>query len=512
MYPGDAVFPVYCKECWFGDGWDASVYGSKFDENTNFFVQFKSLIEKVPRLALFQRNLLDSPFTNMSAESRNIYLSYSAVAGCEDVYYSKNLDGSRISFDSLNCVGIEKCYENIDGEKNFNSRYLINSRNCIDSAFLFDCANCSNCILSAGLRNKQFVIRGVQHSKDNYLAELGKLINGSLVENEVIKKEFSELSKKAPRKYANILRAVNVTGDNISNAKHVKNSFDVYNAENVAYCFRALELKDTWDAINMGFNSELVYEYVTGGKNGSNVRFSVAALDSAKNFQYTDYCWSSDSLFGCAGMRKKQYCVLNEQYDKDVYELLVSKIIKSMNDKPYKDGQGREYRYGEFFPSELSPFAYNETISQEYFPLAKNEAINRGYRWKDEEIRNYQITRKTEEIPDNIKDVSDSIINDVIQCGHLDCNHQCTVAFKIISNELEFYRAMNLPLPRFCPNCRHYERLKQRNPLKLWHRQCMCDKTNHGHAGKCSNEFETSYSPDRPEIVYCEKCYQAEVV
>ncbi len=27
----------------------------------------------------------------------------------------------------------------------------------------------------------------------------------------------------------------------------------------------------------------------------------------------------------------------------------------------------------------------------------------------------------------------------------------------------------------------------------------------------CQNEFETSYAPDRPEIVYCERCYQQEV-
>jgi len=28
----------------------------------------------------------------------------------------------------------------------------------------------------------------------------------------------------------------------------------------------------------------------------------------------------------------------------------------------------------------------------------------------------------------------------------------------------------------------------------------------------CDVEFETTYAPDRPEIVYCEKCYQKEVV
>ena len=106
------------------------------------------------------------------------------------------------------------------------------------------------------------------------------------------------------------------------------------------------------------------------------------------------------------------------------------------------------------------------------------------------------------------------------------CNEQCTTAFKIIKSELDFYRKMNLPLPRLCPNCRHYQRIKQRNPLKLWHRKCMCNGSTsspnnnstihqynntviHTHGNEpCPNEFETTYSPDRPEIVYCEACYQ----
>ena len=33
----------------------------------------------------------------------------------------------------------------------------------------------------------------------------------------------------------------------------------------------------------------------------------------------------------------------------------------------------------------------------------------------------------------------------------------------------------------------------------------------HQHDGQCPNEFETSYAPERPEIVYCEACYNAEV-
>jgi hypothetical protein len=47
----------------------------------------------------------------------------------------------------------------------------------------------------------------------------------------------------------------------------------------------------------------------------------------------------------------------------------------------------------------------------------------------------------------------------------------------------------------------------------------MCGSANspsttvdHPHGDKkCEEEFDTAYAPDRPEIIYCEKCYQAEV-
>ncbi len=234
-----------------------------------------------------------------------------------------------------------------------------------------------------------------------------------------------------------------------------------------------------------------------------------------------------------AECKEKEYCILNKQYTKEEYEKLVPKIIEHMNSMPYISNYGSStpivYKYGEFFPPELSPFCYNETIAQEYFPLTKEQAIEKGYQWKDPEQRNIQIDIRTEDLPDNIKDVSDDIVNKIIECANTKCtgfnpvNCNCTKAFKIIKPELEFYKKMNLPLPRLCPNCRHYDRIKQRNPLKLWHRKCQCNGTHssngvykntieHFHGNQpCPNEFETTYAPDRPEIVYCEKCYLAEV-
>ena len=183
------------------------------------------------------------------------------------------------------------------------------------------------------------------------------------------------------------------------------------------------------------------------------------------------------------------------------------------------------YKYGEFFPIEISPFAYNETIAGEMFPLDKKKVLELGFKWKEAEERQYVPTKKVNEISDQIQEVSDSVVNEVLECAHQGgCQDQCTSVFRIMPEELAFYRNLKIPLPRLCPSCRHYQRVKQRNPIRLWHRKCQCagaasenqiykNTAEHSHKEThCPNEFETSYAPDRPEIVYCEQCYQAEVV
>ena len=229
--------------------------------------------------------------------------------------------------------------------------------------------------------------------------------------------------------------------------------------------------------------------------------------------QYSIFCRNSSDCFACVGLKNAKYCILNKQYTKEEYEELAPKLIDLMDQKTYIDNKGRTYKYGEFFPYEFSPFGYNETVAMDYFPKNEDEANVEGFNWKLREKRDYHITIQSENLPDDINDVDDSILNEVISCpNNGDPMTQCISAFRIVPNELQFYKQKSLPLPRYCPNCRHYERLKYRNPMRLYSRKCMCEKNHLHHEGKnCEVEFETSYAPDRPEIVYCEKCYQQEV-
>ena len=237
-----------------------------------------------------------------------------------------------------------------------------------------------------------------------------------------------------------------------------------------------------------------------------NISFSSQCYSTISNLSYCYYCvQNSSSLFGCVSLRNKQYCILNKQYTKEEYETLVPKIIQHMNDMPYVDKNGCIYKYGEFFPAEMSPIAYNQSFANDFFPFTKEEAEHHGFIWQDAKNKKFNVTKLGSELPDDAKNVDDNILKEVISCVHAGaCNHECAGVFKITNQELQFYKKLNIPLPQICQNCRHYARFAWRNPIKLWHRHCMKEG--------CTNEFETSYAPDRPEIVYCEACYQQEIV
>lgn len=486
-----------------------------------FFPQFLVLQRQVPRASLFQTRAVDCDYASFIADSKNVYLSTSILKS-ENVFYSHIVARSRDVVDAVAMGDGELLYENIEGAKNARSAYLVRSRECLNSAYLFDCVNCQQCSMSTNLRNKKFVMRNRQYTESAYNEELRKMNMGSFTVAKQLREEFMTMIARSLHKFGQIVKSVDCFGDNIMNAKSAHHCFDIHGGENLKYVTRAVNAKESYDVT--GNAAELVYEGVATIFDTYDAKFSTF-VEAVQRSRYSDTCQNGTDLFGCIGIRKKSYCVLNKQYTKAEYDALVPKIVEHMNAMPYIDAGGRVYRYGEFFPIELSPFAYNETLANDHFPLTRDAAIGAGYRWRDEEKKNYVSTIAADRLPDDIRDVQDSILQEVIACAHAGaCNDRCTVAFRLVPYELQFYRRMNIPLPRLCPNCRHYDRFRKRNPLKLWRRKCTCsglksensiyaNTAQHVHGdAPCPNEFETSYAPDRPETVYCEQCYNAEVV
>jgi hypothetical protein len=164
-----------------------------------------------------------------------------------------------------------------------------------------------------------------------------------------------------------------------------------------------------------------------------------------------------------------------------------------MDEMPYVDAQGLIYKYGEFFPIELSMFGYNNTPAQEQFPITKEEAVAKNYPWIEVAKGNYAITMNASDVNGDIAQVDESILKEVLGCG------LCSGAYRVQVNELSFLKKENLPLPNMCPECRHKRRISDRLRPVLYHR--ICDNG-------CGNEFDTAYPPETKNPVFCETCYQ----
>jgi hypothetical protein len=424
---------------------------------------------------------------------------------CENVAYGSFVNHSRDSVDNLMGNQIELCYETINCNKCYSTFYSVDCESCSDVWFSKNCTGCLNCFGCVNLKNKNYYIFNEPYSKEEYEQKIKEFLPLS---NDKISHYISlclEIAKKHPQKYIHGWRNVDSSGDYLNDTKNAKHCFTGFNIEDSKFCsFVTGKMTDVYDFVNFGENSSLMYEVLQGGDQTSNIRMSQWAITNCHDIDYSFFCTSCKDLFGCVGLKKRQYCIFNKQYTKEEYFKLRNEIISNMNDHPYVDKKGNIYKYGEFFPIEISPSPYNETTAQEFFPITKDDALKQGYKWKDKEGRNYILDIKNKDIPNYINEVDSTMVGKIIECEHKgNCNHQCTEAFKIIETEFQFYQKINLPIPKLCPNCRHYRRLEQRNPLKLWHRSCM--------KPGCTNEFETSYAPERPEIVYCEKCYQQEV-
>ena len=515
IYSTDTSIPVWCVKCHIGDDWDACDYGKEYDFSLNFFEQFKKLKYSTPHRALEQneRNGAGCEYSNLCYTSKDVYLSFD-VTHSEHIKYSGNvLADNKNCIDSLIIKNNDRGYELVQAGNNYNSSFLIESDQCIDSQFLYDCSNCVNCCLSSNLRNKSNVFRNKQLSKEEYNNAVKALNLGTYSGQLLAKEYFAQMAKRAIHKYAHIKNSVNTVGDFLENSKNLYHCYGLASGcENVKYAYLGGSVcKDSQDLLFIG-RIEECYECTLAGRGGSRLILSFSCGGGSHNLLYCDSCRSCSDCFGCVGLSKKQYCILNRQYLKEKYFELLPKIIQHMNDILYIDKMGRKYPFGECFPIELSPFGYNETYAFKEEFLSKNEAVSLGYRWKDAESKSYIPTIKENEIPDNINDIANTICDEIIECpnqGKIET--QCASAYKILPDELSFYRQMNLPIPRYCPNCRYHQRLVWKNPFRFYERQCMCELSNHNHKEKCLNNFETMYAPNRPEIIYCKECYQKEI-
>jgi len=499
VFSPEKPFKVYCSPCWWSDKWDASEYAMDYDPGKNFFDQYKEFQKKVPFMNLFisYSTLVNSDYTNHAGYLKNCYLVFNADYN-ENVYYGVSVNKDKDSMDALRLVESELCYEVIMSVECYRAFFSEDCRNCTDVYFSKALRGCSNCFGCINLQNKSYYIFNRPYSKEDYKNEIKKFKLDSFSVIEELKKRVREFWLGFPNKFMVGAHNVNVSGDYIAYSKNAHHMYQARGVENGKFCqWITLEpAKEIYDLTEWGNGVELVYDSIAVGEGANNIKFSFGVWDNTLNIEYSMFATNCSNVFGCLNLKKKQYCIFNKQYSKEEYEALRVKIIEDMNSNPYIDSKGRVFKYGEFFPYDLSLFGYNETSAIQLFPLIEEKVLEKGWRWEIIQRGSHEITMASDKIPNSIHDVDESILQEILGCA------SCGRPFKMVRGEYELLKRFGFPSPRKCPDCRHMERMGRINPPRLWIRKC----------DKCGSDMQISYAPDRKEIVYCEQCYQQEVV
>ncbi|MDD5054675.1 MAG: hypothetical protein PHZ00_00215 [Candidatus Peribacteraceae bacterium] len=488
MYPAGAPFPVYSTAGWWSDKWDARDFGRDIDFSRPFFEQLAELCIKVPRLqnvGTSDMKKMNSEYVNFAGWNKNSYLIFDSDYN-EDCSYSNVIKHSKDCIDCSYVSGSQLCHECVDCTDCYALDHCQRCGNCNTGIFLLSCTGCSDCAFSCNLVSKKYCLWNEQLTKDDYTRRLKQLMDESTMDD--LMERFHQFSLAYPRKFCAVVQAEDSSGDYITNAQRCSTCFNIGEAQDLRYCDSVYRAKDCMDVSSFGEGIERVSNSGTIGHGSAGIHFCFDCVSSCADLLYCLQCHQTKNCFGCAGFRSGNYCILNKQYSKDEYETLIPKIVEHMRSTK---------EWGQYFPLSMSPFPYNETVAQEYFPLTKEEVLKRAWKWKDESDEIPKVDRiiPANQLPDSIDQIPDDILNWAIEC---DATKR---PFRIMKQELHFYRQMHVPVPRLHPDERHRRRMALRNPRKLWKRECA----------KCHKSMATSYAPDRPEIVYCEECYLKEV-
>lgn len=488
----DKKMTVYTQKYWWSDARDFKDYGRDIDFDRPFFEQFAELMEVVPQPNLMANYLLDenSEYTNYAGNNKDCYLVFHADMN-RDCYFGVGIKKCNNTVDCVHTHGCDVMYECSDARNCHNCKYISNSEDCANSWFLKSCFNCKDCIWCVNMTNEQYCIFNTKYSRDEYLEKKSEY---KLDTHDGIQSFwwlFEDHLRNFPRVAMEQYQCSDCVGDQIFRSERVVLSTDIQESRDVKYCNRIYNglNDDVYDVNEYGMQISKIYEWLAIGISAQNVIAGLYVNEEVNRIGYSMHVHHSSNMFWCISANNAEYCILNKQYSKEEYEILVLKLIKHMK----STGE-----WWEFFPLAISPFGYDETVAQEYYPLFKRDAEAMWSKFTEYVKPEHIIpdALKWSELPQTIEEVDDTILQKIIHCSI------SGKPYRIIKKELEFYRTNHLPLPRIHPDERHLQRWKRRNPRWLYLRECS--KTG----DRVISNYPVSYhSPIWSQEVYNQEIY-----
>lgn len=521
IFPSDCIFPVYQFQEYGTDAWNPFDYAQEIQEKESLRSQISNFFSETPKRWLniaAWATMENCDYCNYGFASKDCYMCQIPLMS-EQCYYSHSPFQSKYNFD---------CYLNEKCEHSYESSYCIESYKIFYSDFVessHDCYFCSdiqgskNCIWCIWISWKQYHIFNKIVSQEIYEKKLKEIFD-SYESVELFKKEFEVFRKKFPKKHIKNLWSENSYGNIIRYCKDATFCFGSIGVDTALYSTIIwLESHHLLSCQSGGSWSSYVYQTVWFSAS-NNSAFN--CFGSGNNCFYNYDCRDCEYCMFSVWLMNQKYCIFNKQYTEEEYKKVSWKLLQRLEE---------EWIWWEFFPSEICVFPYNDSPANNHYPVEKivyldtNKKVLKtetwSERWKgtvyvleaekfiseaildlgwDEKI---DIKWRTQEVEHDlpigvdfiegkdlaeIQQVDDSITDTIILC------EISKRPYRIISQELAFYKKYNIPLPRKHPDTRYEERFKKAPANILCLRKCW----------NCTKEVLSVWQEDK---IICEECY-----
>ncbi len=292
----------------------------------DFIREYRALRDSLPKPPTHSLDLEDTEYAAYSYRLKHCYFCFDTVDSKNCLYCYDNARTSDC-VDCDYCVECELLYQSVDTYQSYNSIYLDYCARIYDSFYCQDCFDSHDLFGCVHLKQKQYCIYNTQYTKIEYEKKIKELLT---LPPDVHLKKIKELEGQHPLGPSFVSHSENSDyGNQVHYCNNCYLCFDVARSENCAYMYDTFYSKSSFD-LTYCYKAELCYECSDSSKiyNCDFVEWSSNCYDSS----YLYNCSDCHNCFGCAGLKQKKFCILNQQYSGEEYKRVIVQLLYSRHE------------------------------------------------------------------------------------------------------------------------------------------------------------------------------------